>query len=78
MYEELVKKPVCYTCDTIVDVWSNGCITNAWQKGNFNHYDFKCPICNTKETFKIELDNELAGSPPGSVFVQSFLTLVKG
>ena len=80
MVEDLVKKPICFICDEIVDVWSVGeNITNAWQKHGKNHYEFTCPHCNTgaKQSFSIDIKDESKDEPQGMIFMEACLSKVK-
>ena len=38
---EVIKKPVCCVCENVVDVWDGDHIIDAYQKGGYNHYNWK-------------------------------------
>jgi len=45
----------CKLCDSVINVWSDGVVINAWQKNDINSYEYKCQ-CGRKGILKIPID----------------------
>jgi hypothetical protein len=74
---ETTKNPICPICNVTVNVWSNELISNAWQKGGNNHFDYDCPDCDVMQSFHIPIDGEIENLPPGQVFTRWVLSKLK-
>jgi hypothetical protein len=49
--------PTCVKCSTVVDIWNNRLVSDAYQKNGVNRYEFTCPECDEKQVFSIPVED---------------------
>lgn len=61
-----VQMPICEICeDNPINIWEKDMVTNAWQKGGCNHYEYVCPDCGTTQQMEIPLEDKSNDTPLG-------------
>lgn len=48
----------CKDCGTQEDIFFNNTVTNAWQKGDQNFYEFVCKECGTVNVVTIDIQDD--------------------
>ena len=53
---KVVNRVRCIGCHGIINTFDE--VTNAWQKGDYNYYDSKCPKCSKITTVAIKIQDD--------------------